>query len=879
MKLKFKADASDVVIFILFAIFLLYVVCLAVLNFPELAINGRFFGLNPFPAFAPDRILGTIVFYLLALGGIFMSVSSYFFEREKGFGFGTEKSSKGYSHWAKEKEIKEDKGVAKVNPRAETSDAAGIPLIIKKDEIWVDNGEYHNLVIGATGSGKTQTVIFPTVEVLAKKRESMIITDPKGEIYEQTSNMLREKGYNVLILNFRDPQDGNSWNPLSLPYRIYRSGNQDKAIELLDDLAANILYEEKSGNADPFWEKTSADYFSGLALGLFEDTTEENVNLNSISLMTTVGEEKIGGSTFIKEYFNTKDPASPAYTNASGTIMAPNETKGSIISVFKQKIKLFASRENLSEMLSHSDFELESIGEKPTVLFIVIQDEKKTYHSLVTILLKQCYETLISVAQKNGGKLPVRTNFLLDEFANMPPLKDSTTMITAARSRQIRFTMIIQNFAQLDQVYGKENAETIKGNCGNIIYLITTELKALEEISKMCGEVKSKKDDKTASTPLVTISDLQRMKQFEVIIMRMRKNPFKTKFVPYYQMEFGKKYPKATYPHREKQEVHVFDLRKFVLDKRNQKMMEAMNSAGVAGGLPGGMPGGIASGMGGFAGGGMLPGGGGFPSGMFSSNSGAGGFGGTGAAAQNPFAPKPNPAQTQSRALNSGFNVDDLVKKIDAKIAEIEAEEKRQKEQLAAQEPESGAASPSNTVASTTDVAKEEKKEVPKKQEDTSSSSPLEEPTNNVPSQPSSSTIEPSVTQEAPTIKEDLPEPPAFDVPSKQEEIITPQQEANAMSIEDLLNPKRAVSTTPKNNIQDVDDFIKQFQDAPKPHLGHQPTPEEIIEPTTSFKEPQRPEATSNATSKENPIIHQDKIPEKEIDVTDDQFFDDFFDD
>ena len=116
----------------------------------------------------------------------------------------------------------------------------------------------------------------------------------------------------------------------------------------------------------------------------------------------------------------------------------------------------------------------------------------------------QIYETLISVAQKHGGKLPIRTNFLLDEFANMPPLKDVTTMITAARSRKIRFTMIIQNFAQLDSVYGKEDAETIRGNCGNIIYLITTELKALEEISKMCGEVKSKKDDKTASTPLVT---------------------------------------------------------------------------------------------------------------------------------------------------------------------------------------------------------------------------------------------------------------------------------------------------------------------------------------------------------------------------------------
>jgi type IV secretory pathway, VirD4 component len=880
MKLKFKADASDVVIFILFAIFLLYVVCLAVLNFPELAINGRFFGLNPLPAFAPDRIVGTLVFYLLALAGIFMSVSSYFFEREKGFGFGTEKSSKGYSHWAKEKEIKEDKGVAKVNPRAESSDVAGVPLIIKKDEVWVDNGEYHNLVIGATGSGKTQTVIFPTVEVLAKKRESMIITDPKGEIYEQTSNMLREKGYNVLILNFRDPQDGNSWNPLSLPYRIYRSGNQDKAIELLDDLAANILYEEKSGNADPFWEKTSADYFSGLALGLFEDTTEENVNLNSISLMTTVGEEKIGGSTFIKEYFNTKDPASPAYTNASGTIMAPNETKGSIISVFKQKIKLFASRENLSEMLSHSDFELESIGEKPTVLFIVIQDEKKTYHSLVTILLKQCYETLISVAQKNGGKLPVRTNFLLDEFANMPPLKDITTMITAARSRQIRFTMIIQNFAQLDQVYGKENAETIKGNCGNIIYLITTELKALEEISKMCGEVKSKKDDKTASTPLVTISDLQRMKQFEVIIMRMRKNPFKTKFVPYYQMEFGKKYPKATYPHREKQEVHVFDLRKFVLDKRNQKMMEAMNSAGASGGLPGGIPGGMSSGMGGFPSGGMLPGG--FPGGMFSSNGATSGLGGMNSAPQNPFAPKPNTAQTQSRALNSGFNVDDLVKKIDAKIAEIEAEEKRQKEQLAAQN--------KPAEAKTTETPKEEAKIEPPKAQETPLPSPTEPlSTSGIPTaSPTTATpiSPPTDIKITPPVEEK--KQPDFDLPSEKKEISSPQQpvqsqqSTNTMTIEDLLNPKRPVSEPVKNNIQDVDDFIRQFQDVPKPHLGNQPTPEAVVTPVMNNQtvpEPPRVEATPNVVPKENPIIHEDKIPEKEIDVTDDQFFDDFFDD
>ena len=582
MKFKFRADPEDILMFVLFSLFLLYIVCIGVLNISSFATEGYLVGLNPFPAFGPKYIMATLVFYFLALGGLMVSVSSYFFEREKGFGITTDKKDKGYSRWAKEKEIKEE--LDRVEIKQANSKSAGVPLILNENEMWVDNSEYHSLVIGATGSGKTQTVILPLVHSLAKARESMIITDPKGEIYEKTSNMLRSRGYQILLLNFRDPQNGNAWNPMTLPYQMYKSGNQDKAIELLDDLALNILYDESNQNADPFWEKTSADYFSGVALGLFEDAKEDEININSISLATTVGEEKFGGSTYIKEYFAAKDPASPAAINASSTIMAPTETKGSILSVFKQKVKLFASRENLSEMLSHSDIDLSSIGQRPTAVFIVIQDEKKTYHSLVTILLKQIYETLIGVAQEHGGKLPVRTNFLLDEFANMPPLKDVTTMITAARSRHIRFTMIIQNFAQLDQVYGKENAETIRGNCGNIIYLITTELKALEEISKMCGEVKSKKDDKTASTPLVTVSDLQRMKQFEVIILRMRKQPFKTKFTPYFKLDWGRTYPKATYPTREKISVHTFDIKEFVKAQKKKKLLEMMNSADNNGG-------------------------------------------------------------------------------------------------------------------------------------------------------------------------------------------------------------------------------------------------------------------------------------------------------
>lgn len=577
MKLKLRVDSDDLLMFGVFAIFLLYVIAILILNIAHLASEGTLSGLSPFEAFSPKFIGITLPLWLLGLGAILFSVKSYIFERDTGIGLTTEKVSKGYSRWAKDKEIQTDVDMVEVDVFDKHVQGAGVPLVVKKDKLWVDNGEYHTLVIGSTGSGKTQTVVFPQVKVLARHGESMIITDPKGEIYEQTANMLRKKGYQILLLNFRDPQKGNAWNPMSLPYNLYQQGNQDKAIELLDDLALNILYDASSSQQDPFWEKTSADYFAGIALGLFEDAKPEEININSISLATTVGEEKFGGSTYIKEYFGDKDPRSAAAIDASSTIMAPDDTKDSILAVFKQKIKLFASRENLSEMLSYSDIDISTIGERKTAVFIVIQDEKKTYHALATILLKQIYETLISTAQKHGGKLPIRTNFILDEFANMPPLKDVTTMITAARSRKIRFTMIIQNYAQLDQVYGKEEAETIRGNCGNLVYLLTTELKALEEISKMCGEVKSKKDDKTASTPLVTVSDLQRMKKFDVIIMRTRLQPFKTHFTPNFEINWGEKYPKSGYPTREKREIHTFDIKQFVKDTKKKKLLEMMN--------------------------------------------------------------------------------------------------------------------------------------------------------------------------------------------------------------------------------------------------------------------------------------------------------------
>ena len=575
--MRFKIEPKDFMLFCIYCGLLLYLCAIAVLNISSLAQEGQFYGLLPFRAFTGMYLPVTLLLFFGALIAIFSSVSSYIFKRDKGsHGVGLifkGKSSDGYSKWASDKDIKSEDSVVRVDPLSDNLDAAGIPLINNGKEIWVDNGEYHNLVIGSTGSGKTQTIVKPMVNLLAKKGESMIITDPKGEIYKYSASYLKERGYNIIVLNFREPQRGNSWNPLTLPYKYYTSGNQDKAIELLNDVALNILYDPSNKSESDFWEKSAADYFSGLALGLMEDAKEREVNLNSINYMSAVGEERYATSNYIKEYFGLKGEKSTPYIFATSTINAPNDTKGGLLATFRQKIRNFSTGEALSEMLSYSDFDMRKIGEGKTAIFMIIHDEKKTYHSLMTIFIKQCYETLIDVAQENGGKLPIRTNFILDEFANMPPLKDVDAMVSAARSRDIRFTFIIQNFAQLNDVYGDNVAEIIKGNCGNLVYLISTEMKALEEISKMCGEVKVTDDkDKNATRPLISITDLQKMKLFEAIIIRLRMSPFRTKLEPDFKMNWGIERKEEPYPTRMKQEVEIFDLKKFVMDEKNKKM-------------------------------------------------------------------------------------------------------------------------------------------------------------------------------------------------------------------------------------------------------------------------------------------------------------------
>ena len=425
-----------------------------------------------------------------------------------------------YARWATEEEFKKD--LFEVSLEDCAVEQSGIPLFCSDTAAYVDASDSHSLIIGSSGSKKTRLFILPSILSLAKAGESMVITDPKAELYERTSGYLKNKDYKVYCINFRDESVNNAWNPLEAPLKFFKQGKFDLSVGLLNDFAM-ISIPKDIRIVDQFWDDSARSSFMGLLLILFmlaEDEAEVNIR-SLLRLRATLFNNKFDGDYCLKKIIEHAGVDSLVTTYLSGISIAPEKTYESILSTLDNHLMKFVIRPSLTDMLCHSDIRFSDIGHEKTAVFLVMPDEKETYHGLISVFIQQCYESLIFEAQKYSKKmLPVRVNFLLDEFSSLPQIKEFPSMIAAARSRNIRFNIVVQSEKQLKSKYNEE-ADTIKGNCNNWIYLYSREYPTLVEISSLCGIQKSGK-------PLITTSRLQRLDKDkgEVLVMHGRKYPF-----------------------------------------------------------------------------------------------------------------------------------------------------------------------------------------------------------------------------------------------------------------------------------------------------------------------------------------------------------------
>ncbi len=424
------------------------------------------------------------------------------------------------TRWATIDEVK--RAGTYIDLSAEDYPAAGLPLLSDGREAYVDNEDTHSLIFGATGSKKTRLFCMPMINMFAKAGESFIVTDPKGELYDKTAGLVKSKGYKTVVLNFRDIGFGDMWNPLTLPYEMYHSENRELGISMLNDFVTTIAEPQKANTKDMFWPEMASSYALANLLLLAECGTKAEMNVGSLARLCTAGSEK--PLTRLSEHMSDETIAGMNY---KGVLVSADNTRRSIFVSLYGMVRVFNTQPNLTKMLSGNTVDMRRFGREKTAVYIIVPDEKTTYHFLVTTFIKQAYEVLIAEAQKEKARrLPVRVNFVLDEFCNIPKVPDMPAMISAARSRNMRYFLVAQSMHQLKGKYG-EDADTIKGNCDNWVFLTSKELSLLQEISALCGEIYTADGRRR---PMISVSELQRFDKAkgEALIMHARQYPIIT---------------------------------------------------------------------------------------------------------------------------------------------------------------------------------------------------------------------------------------------------------------------------------------------------------------------------------------------------------------
>lgn len=466
---------------------------------------------------------------------------------------------------------------------------AGMPIVVKRNKVWLDPSDSHNLINGTTNSGKTWLIIFNMIEIIRMAGESAIIVDMKGELSQQTYHKFIEDGYDAYCIDFINPSTSDGWNPLELGWKEYKKENkrikayekemgekieklkkahilkygssikfnggtnengdeiinedgslkiyknQSKAEEYFRDVVNTIF--SSSDASQEYWNSAAGDVLLGAILFLCEIEDDQYINLEAAKKLIDIGDMEMSAQ---KTFLETAITKLRTFEDLSvsfliGYVQAAENTRKSIKNVFSTKLNEIILNQDVKNMLSNNNIDLEKIGDRKTVVFLKVHDEKSVYYPLVNLFMSQVYASLIENARNNANlRLKVPLNIIWDEFGSSPKFEPIKNLLSAGRSRGIRCTLVVQGYDQLESKYGKEDARTIKNNTMNKVYLLSGDKETLKEFSEAAGKQKKRNEDgKIEEIPIFSVEKLSKFQFGEALFIRQRMNPFYTKLIGY----------------------------------------------------------------------------------------------------------------------------------------------------------------------------------------------------------------------------------------------------------------------------------------------------------------------------------------------------------
>lgn len=339
------------------------------------------------------------------------------------------------------------------------------------------------LVIGGSGSGKTRFYVKPN---LMQMHSSYCVTDPKGTIVLECGKMLEDNGYEIKILNTINFKKSMKYNPFA-----YIRSEKD-ILKLVQTIISNTKGEgEKAG--EDFWVKAEKLYYTALIGYIWYEAPREEKNFATLLDMIDASEVREDDETYMNpidrlfEALEKKEPTHFAVKQYKKYKLAAGKTAKSILISCGARLAPFDIQE-LRDLMCEDELELDTLGDRKTVLFVIISDTDDTFNFVVSIMYSQLFNLLCDKADDvYGGRLPVHVRCLLDEFANIGLIPKFEKLIATIRSREISASIILQAQSQLKAIY-KDNADTIVGNCDSTLFLGGKEKTTLKELSETLGK-------------------------------------------------------------------------------------------------------------------------------------------------------------------------------------------------------------------------------------------------------------------------------------------------------------------------------------------------------------------------------------------------------
>ena len=507
----------------------------------------------------------------------------------------------------------------------------------KKDVEIITTSQLHALIVGTTGSVKTTGFVDQNISVLArsKGKPSLVISDPKKELYEKHAKLLKKEGYKISVLDLREPYSSEHWNPMNvllrrirlvkdLEYNLEHKANKyygagevfmshidarTRMQELKDEIfenAMDLVYTlcPVQNKDQPNWEEGARNLILGLVLAFCEDCIKgkmEEKQLLLFNVYHNITKYCSEDTTALKEYLlKGRDEFSKVRGLVNTVLITSDKTLTSYLSEVNSYMQQL-SDDGILSLTSENDMDIVNMDESPNAVFIIVPDERFTRHRFVTLFITQMYKELVEKANLNLRReqtqtaiLKRNTYFVLDEFGNLPKFENMEGMVTVARSRGIRFLFVLQSFSQLTAKYGREIGDIVKTNCNVKIFIGSDDADTRKEFSELCGQKKIKSfsvntnaetspssNTGASNQPLISVGMLERLngnEKGDAIVSVRGYEPIWTVFTPSYQLkEFYFKEGKAAIGRRE---AVFFDKSNYVFDihgeDENIKVLDAI---------------------------------------------------------------------------------------------------------------------------------------------------------------------------------------------------------------------------------------------------------------------------------------------------------------